>query len=90
MYNTAAETAAKRMNLSTSANNQNAMALNRAQREAAERLRNPQFAVYEPKRAQTVRAASYGTMKSCPAAKRYTMWFGQDGSIQAHEIEEVM
>ena len=90
MYNTTAETATKMANLSTRANNRNAMALNRAQRETTARLRNPEFAVYEPKRAQTVRAASYGTMKSCPAAKRYTMEFGHDGRIVGYEVMEVI
>ena len=90
MYNTAAETAAKRLNLSTRANNRSAAALNRAQRETAERLRNPELAVYEPKRAQVVRSASYGTIRSHPAAKRYTAWFRPDGSIRSYEIEEVI
>ena len=90
MYNTAGETATKMANLSTRANNRSAMALNRAQRETTARLRNPEFAVYEPKRAQVVRAASYGTMRSHPAAKRYTAWFRPDGSIRSYEIEEVI
>ena len=71
-------------------NDANAANLNRAQRETTARLRNPELAIYEPKRAQVVRAASYGTMRSHPAARRYTTWFSPDGGISAYEIEEVV